>query len=772
MSKIYSLLQRFSLKTLLLGTGILGAAFAMIIAGIGFVSCEWLSSSMDEAMQIKQAMRNHEVSDGRMDGLLGDTLRTMVSRAGISQEDADKIKSDFEFDTSTLEKNLTDNAHLPLTAEINAQYTREAALALELIDRSKAERGLAVSNPAKAAQSYEAYRVSFQDLQNKMDNTRTALHAYSDQKQAEIARTITTIWTLFGTATAIGVLAILALSITMASATLALIKRMTVAIQGLVAANWAQEIPGTERKDDVGQLAVAMRTLREQLSAAERERAESATKIARAKEEQETVIVDSIGAGLDALSKGDLSHRVTAALEGRFGKLRDDFNVTVERLRERTEAERKQAEETTDTVGQIAGGFKELSGGNLSIRLEKPFRAEFEPLRADFNATASNLQQKIAAERKAAEETSTTVTGIGSGLKQLSAGDLLIRLNEAFAAEYEPLRGDFNAAMGKLQETVEAVRTTTDELSAGAGEISQAADDLSKRTEQQAASLEQTAAALEEITATVKKTAANATNASTIVQTAKTAAESGSEIVGTAIAAMGKIEQSSKQITDIIGVIDEIAFQTNLLALNAGVEAARAGEAGRGFAVVASEVRALAQRSSEAAKEIKTLIQGSSQHVASGVKLVGESGEALRKIAEQVVTINALVSEMAQAAQQQSTGIEQVNVAVTQMDQVTQQNAAMVEESSAASRNLAAETEKLARIVAFFKVGKMGEDDQAETVVAMPVKKAAKEPQAASVRRRTAEQAPRPVARPRSGAKQAVAAAIASAAAQDDWTEF
>src|SRR6202000_617786 len=178
----------------------------------------------------------------------------------------------------------------------------------------------------------------------------------------------------------------------------------------------------------------------------------------------------------------------------------------------------------------------------------------------------------------------------------------------------------------------------------------------------------------------------------------------GGKIVETAIRAMGEIEQSSKKITDIIGVIDEIAFQTNLLALNAGVEAARAGDAGKGFAVVASEVRALAQRSSEAAREIKTLIKTSGEQVSSGVKLVGESGQALKRIVEQVVSINSRVTEMAQAEQQQSTGIEEVNVAVNQMDQVTQQNAAMVEQSTAASRNLATETTDLSNLVSFFQV--------------------------------------------------------------------
>jgi methyl-accepting chemotaxis protein len=258
------------------------------------------------------------------------------------------------------------------------------------------------------------------------------------------------------------------------------------------------------------------------------------------------------------------------------------------------------------------------------------------------------------------------------------------------------------------------VLQNTGEISTGAGEISQAADDLSRRTEQQAASLEQTSAALEEITATVKTTASNAREARTRATAAKTAAENGGKVVGTAVDAMAKIEQSSKKITDIIGVIDEIAFQTNLLALNAGVEAARAGDAGRGFAVVASEVRALAQRSSDAAKQIRGLITASGEQVGAGVKYVGETGHALKRIVDQIMEINSFVTEMAQAAEQQATGIQQVNAAVGQMDQVTQQNAAMVEQSTAASHNLATETHDLTQLIAFFDVG-MAPSSRGET---------------------------------------------------------
>ncbi|WP_425563882.1 methyl-accepting chemotaxis protein [Rhizomicrobium palustre] len=213
---------------------------------------------------------------------------------------------------------------------------------------------------------------------------------------------------------------------------------------------------------------------------------------------------------------------------------------------------------------------------------------------------------------------------------------------------------------------------------------------------------------MEEITTTAKGTADNAKRASANVKAATEQAAKGGKIVEASMAAMDAIAQSSQQITDIIGVIDEIAFQTNLLALNAGVEAARAGEAGRGFAVVASEVRALAQRSGQAAKEIKALINAASGHVGTGVKLAGESGEALKGMVAQIVEINALVNEMAGAAERQSVGVAEVSSAVTQVEHVTQQNAAMVEESTAATRSLAAETEVLSDLIGFFQLGEAG----------------------------------------------------------------
>jgi methyl-accepting chemotaxis protein len=305
----------------------------------------------------------------------------------------------------------------------------------------------------------------------------------------------------------------------------------------------------------------------------------------------------------------------------------------------------------------------------------------------------------------AAREQALVVAALGEGLDHLTRGDLTYSLTQTFPSDYLKLQADFNNAIGQLKDAMGVVVTNVSAIRSGAGEISQAADDLSRRTEQQAASLEETAAALDEITATVNRTASGARQASETVRAAKGDAETSGVVVRDAVGAMGAIEKSAQEISQIIGVIDEIAFQTNLLALNAGVEAARAGDAGRGFAVVASEVRALAQRSAEAAKEIKVLISASTTQVNSGVSLVGQTGEALARIVGRVAEIDGLVSEIAASAQEQATGLQQVNTAVNQMDQVTQQNAAMVEESTAASHSLSQEAESLAASVSRFEIG-------------------------------------------------------------------
>lgn len=327
---------------------------------------------------------------------------------------------------------------------------------------------------------------------------------------------------------------------------------------------------------------------------------------------------------------------------------------------------------------------------------------EQEAARIRDQAEHSRIREDAQA-AEAATRLAAVLSAMEQGLNKLSEGDLTQRLEQAFPAEYEQLRTNFNNTTQRLATTIGAVVTGTAAIQSGAAEITQASDDLSRRTEQQAASLEQTAAALDEVTATVRASAAGAEKARSVVSAAKSDADHGGVVVQDAVKAMDAIEASAHEIGQIITVIDEIAFQTNLLALNAGVEAARAGDAGRGFAVVASEVRALAQRSAGAAKEIKTLISASSQQVKLGVALVGDTGQSLLRIVQQVGQINQAVGEIAASAAEQASGLAQINVAVGQMDQVTQQNAAMVEQSTAASRSLAQEAETLATLGASFR---------------------------------------------------------------------
>ena len=362
----------------------------------------------------------------------------------------------------------------------------------------------------------------------------------------------------------------------------------------------------------------------------------------------------------------------------------------------------------------LSDKFLRVAKGGRQIWLQATYNPMFDKsgrlykvikFATDITATELEHQKRDSESAAARERQVFAVEATAKALSRLAKGDLTYRIDGEFPEEYLRLQADFNAAIGRLQEVMEGVSSAASAIQSGTGEITSAADDLSRRTERQAANLEETAAALDEITATVKKTAEGAKEAQSVVNAARGDAEQSGAVGSDAISAMGKIEASATQISQIVGVIDEIAFQTNLLALNAGVEAARAGEAGRGFAVVASEVRALAQRSAEAAKEIKALITASTAQVSSGVELVGKTGEALRRIVGEVAKITDLVTEIAASAQEQAVGLGQVNTAINDMDQMTQQNAAMVEQSTAASHALAQQASELGRSMAQFELG-------------------------------------------------------------------
>jgi methyl-accepting chemotaxis protein len=367
-----------------------------------------------------------------------------------------------------------------------------------------------------------------------------------------------------------------------------------------------------------------------------------------------------------------------------------------------------------DEIGAIARAIQVFKDNAVSLAQATQYRETAE-------TEAVEARRKDDAKAKSrADSLAVFMTTFSSALSRLANGEFDFRLTDALSPDYEALRHDLNSSLDKLQTLLQAVSSITGSIRAGTGEIASASDDLSRRTEQQAASLEETAAALDEITATVKKAAEGAAHARQVVASAKDEAAKSGAVVDKAVQAMGGIEKSSQEISKIIGVIDEIAFQTNLLALNAGVEAARAGEAGRGFAVVATEVRALAQRSAGAAKEIKNLISTSGAQVSQGVELVAESGKALERIMAQVAEVDKVVAEIAAGAREQATGLDEVNLAINEMDQVTQQNAAMAEQSSAASRGLSQETGQLAGLIGQFKVGRAVADAAVATLDVRP----------------------------------------------------
>ena len=395
----------------------------------------------------------------------------------------------------------------------------------------------------------------------------------------------------------------------------------------------------------------------------------------------------------------------------------------------------------------VAQEFKRIGKGGREVWIQASYNPIFDPDGRVMKVVkfATDITGRVHA-----------VTEIGNGLGRIADGDLTCEIAEPFIPALDRLRLDFNNSVSTLRDALQKVGDNASSIDAAAGEVSSAANDLAKRTEQQAASVEEMAAALNETTATVVSSAQRAEEAGNLVARAKNSAEKSGSVVKRAVSTMGEIERSSREIASITDMMDEIAFQTNLLALNAGVEAARAGDAGKGFAVVAQEVRALAQRSGEAAKQIKELISKSTQEVKTGVALVGETGTALDTIINDVEAVNQNILAIVEASREQSTALGEINTAVGSIDQGTQQNAAMVEQTSAASINLAAQADELNSLLRTFQLSHEVAG-RAKAVTPKPGRPA----EAAATR-------PSPSARPSLMTRGS--AALATKA--DDWEEF
>jgi methyl-accepting chemotaxis protein len=468
------------------------------------------------------------------------------------------------------------------------------------------------------------------------------------------------------------------------------IARLLPTMSELAKGNHDVEVADTERGDEIGEMAKAVLVFREsgkENTRLQAQTAEQERRSLREKAEQERTEAERVQAEARTTSERERK----AAVE----KAERDRLTTEEKIAQ----DKKMTAERAAAEAKVMGEFEAAVGGIVKAAMDGDFSQ-----RVALDGKEGTIRNLAAAMNTLCETMGRAMGDLVSMLSALAEGNLTQRIDGSYQGMFATLKDRANTTAETLSQTVSGIKVAVDEVANAAAEISTSTSDLSQRTEEQAASLEETSASMEEMSATVKKNAENAQQANQVTSETRAVAERGGAVVDNAVHAMARIEESSRKITDIIGVIDEIARQTNLLALNAAVEAARAGEAGRGFAVVATEVRSLAQRSSQAAKDINGLITNSSGQVKEGVELVNRAGTSLKEIVDSIKKVADIVADIASASAEQSTGIEEVNKALTQMDEVTQQNSALVEENAATAKTLEEQAAAMTQQVAFFRL--------------------------------------------------------------------
>ncbi|MBC2773951.1 HAMP domain-containing protein [Rhizobium sp. AQ_MP] len=615
-----SILKKVSLVVVLMGVA------AAAIAAVGASGLSSLGSALKETGSREEVAR--EAMDLRIDII---AISRMTYQLALSPEKAADFAAETDKRAGEMLARLPKIATTASSAEVQILDRTKTALdayfnqirAMVAVAATPAGQDIAVMK-AELAKALEAQKVVTSVVKEYSTSSAESLKA--SRENALTASGFTMLVQVI--TAAVCILAGVAISFLLARRGIVNpIRSLTAIMTEMASGKLGNSIPGTERKDEIGEMARAL-------------------EIFRTNEEQMRVM-EAQEAALHAQSK--------------------------------------------DLQTSISGIVAAAAAGDFSKRISKTYDD------ADLQRFAGSVNELV-------ENVDRGVTEVRRVIAALADADLTHEMEGQFQGAFAELQGNVNQTMAVLRQTMQNILHAAGTITGNSGELSSAANQLARRTEQQAASLEETAAALEEITTTVKTSTQRAKEASHMVQETKNSAGKSGDIVRNAIDAMGRIEQSSQKISQIISVIDEIAFQTNLLALNAGVEAARAGEAGRGFAVVAQEVRELAQRSANAAKEIKTLINTSAEEVKGGVSLVLSTGEALKEIESLVNRVNDHVVTIARAAEEQSAALGEINTSVNHMDQMTQQNAAMVEETTAASQVLAGESRQLQGQLARFKL--------------------------------------------------------------------
>jgi methyl-accepting chemotaxis protein len=582
--------------------------------------------------------------------------------------------------------------------------------------------------------------------------------------------------------------------------------RINASLAALGEGDMNAEIAGTDRKDEIGSMARAAAVLKQMMVTAARAQnalTNVSTGVMVADNENRIVFcnqavtamlrnaeaeirrdlpnfrVDTlVGSSIDVFHKNPAhqqnmlaalktTHRTRIRVGGRSFDLVANPAVNDRGERVGTSVEWADITAQLEVEREVAEAVQAAEAGDFSRRLPLDGRQGF------IRQLSESVNHLFGTTGRALESVADVIAG-------LSRGDLTHTINDDFKGLFGKLKSDVNSTIEKLRGIAGELNQSASAVKEAAAEISTGSQDLASRTESQAASIEETAASMHEITATVKQNADNAQAASQLAAVARDAANKGGAVMDNVVSAMGEIEGSATKISDIVGLIDEIAFQTNLLALNASVEAARAGEAGKGFAVVAQEVRALAQRSADASREIKTLITASNGQVREGGKLVTQAGESLTEIVSAVKKVTDIVSEIAAASREQATGLEQVNTAVGTMDEMTQRNGALVEETSASAQSLSQQASQLAQLVSFFRTGNAAQPvAAARTVTQAPATPAAGvTPLRAAADKPAHKPAVKPATAKPAAAKAATAAKPAAAAqphtnqTDADWQEF